>query len=163
LKGTRWPGALALLAGLAFAFSVLVADEARDAVELDARLRDAKATLLSTEIAEWRRGTGRWNAFGTFDVAAGDHRGTARASLEPEARRHLSRTNRIASREVAASFLASWAVGRTYDAYWDPEHPDHVFFVKADVSRYNRAVVGLRALAAGLLVASFLVFWRGRR
>lgn len=158
----RLPAALALAGVLAVAFSFLAAEEQKTLEALAATVRPAKATLRSTTIEEWIAGRGNWNAFGTFDVVAGDHRGTAKGSLKPEAHRRAHRSRYQTPRGEAEGFLSAWEVGRTYDAFWDPDHPGNVFFSRIDPAVDARMVLGLRILG-GLLLAGAVFLARTAR
>ena len=37
----------------------------------------------------------------------------------------------------AAGFVDGWVVGRSYDGYWNPEHPSGVFFDKVEPGMYE--------------------------
>jgi hypothetical protein len=154
-----WVGLAA--AGLSFP----AAAERDRLAEYSATIRPAKATLRKTEIREWIAGHGDWNAFGTFDIVAGDHRGSAEGDLAPRAHRKRSRRQRNTwktPREKAETFPAQWQVGRTYDAFWNPQHPSGVFFDPVPVEEQARFVTGLR-VAAPILFILGMVLKRSRR
>jgi hypothetical protein len=135
-------------AGLAVAgVSVMAAAERDRLAEHAATVRPAKVTLRKTEVREWTLGYGNWNAFGTFDVVAGDHRGVAEGDLAPRAHRWTGRRtdSRKTPRERAETFVADWQVGRTYDAYWAPAYPHRVSWDPVPVQAQARFTVALRA------------------
>jgi hypothetical protein len=156
-------GALALTGLLAVAFSFVAADERDGLRELAQNVRPARATLVSTELKEISAARNVWDAVGTFDVESGDHKGRATGSLEPAAHRAKRRRTDRQPKETAQSFAASWQVGRTYDAFWNPDRPNAVFFSAVDPAPTARLVVGLRVAAAVLVAAGLLLWRRGHR
>jgi hypothetical protein len=150
------------LFGLGLSF-LLAADRQKTFEELDAVVRPARATLVSTEVKKWLEARDHWGAFGTFDVVAGDFKGRAEGSLEPRDHRLGQAHNYMISRSEAEGFLPAWHVGRTYDAFWDPEHPDVVFFDKVDSKANKRMIFRIRLVSGLMFFAGLLLLVWPRR
>jgi hypothetical protein len=154
-----------MVLGLAAAgFSFVAAAERDRLAEYASTVRPAKATLRKTEVREWIAGRGNWTAFGTFDVVAGDFRGSAEGDLAPRhVRRRSTRRRGPTPRAEAETFPAAWQVGRTYDGFWPSGYPGTVFWEPVPVAESARLVTQLRVFAPVLFVMGFLLHERARR
>jgi hypothetical protein len=149
---------LAIAAGVGSFLTAASAEKLRDYA---ATVRPARATLRALEVKRWFPDLDHWSAFGTFDIVAGDHRGTAEGSLIPSSfYRSKPRRYRV-PREEAARFLAGWQVGATYDGFWNPEHPEGVFFEPVPYEDEERLTFWLR-MAAGVLLTGAVLVARSR-
>jgi hypothetical protein len=149
-----------MLSVAAAVLSIVIGERQDVFEEMERTVRRARATLVSTEVKEWIPGRNHWSAFGTFDIVAGDYAGRAEGSLIPSSfYRGKPRRYRV-PREEAETFPPRWEIGKTYDGYWNPEHPGGVFFEMVDARANARAIWLLRGAAALLLALSVVAALR---
>jgi hypothetical protein len=148
------PGCLFMLAVAAGILSFVVGERQDVYEEMERTVRKARATLVSTEVREWIPGRNHWSAFGTFDIVAGDYTGKAEGSLIPSSYYRGKPRRYKVPRAEAEAVLPRWEIGRTYDGYWDPDHPGGVFFEMVDARANARMIWALRIAAGALLILS---------
>lgn len=137
-------------AGLfAILYSFIVTERIDVFREVEKEVIRVRATLMKIDVHEWIAGQDNWAAFGTFSFEANGLPHTAEGDLAPD---HKRRGRRRTSRTQAESYQAGWTIGQSYDAFWNPTHPESIFF-RLITSRELLETSAKFRIAGGILIA----------
>jgi hypothetical protein len=157
----RYVASLCYLAALAAGlFCVVLSLQQARLDELEATVRPVRARLVATEVKQWIEGHDNWYAVGTFEIESGEFQGRATGNLIPQ-RFYEDRNFRPGGyssipRGEAATFLALWEIGKTYDGYVHSDISDRIFLERPGAELNALRVRQLLNTSAIFLALAFI-------